>query len=233
MSFTPILSDQDISYAYNHYQYRNSIRETTEGWGIPVYYTPHDRPYGDPYRGFGGPKYLEGFNYYNSTSNIYGNCTWWCCGRLRETLNKNIMEYLGWQAPNGNRWYELFNGTKYTNANNAVAGDIISFAGGSDGHVMFIEKIENGMVYISHSAYSSRSYWQGYACRVNSYPISDIYAGNSINMYKDTGETYMVQVIGIIHTGEDPQPVRPKIPIFTRILNKRRKRGIINVKLLK
>lgn len=223
MAFTPILNDKPISYAYNNFQYRNSIRENL--WGVPVYYTPHDRPYGDAYRGFGGPKYLEGSNYNNSTSNIYGNCTWWCCGRLRETLNKNVMALMGWQAPNGNGWYSAFTGTKYTDGRDAVVGDIICFSGGSDGHVMFIEKIENGIMYISHSAYSNRTYWNGYACRVNTYNVSDIYAGNSIDMYKGTGNPYMVQVIGIIHTGDDgPTPTNPLLKILPYLIRGNKKR---------
>lgn len=215
MAFTPILSDKALSYATNNTYYRNTNREAL--WGEPVYFIPYNRAVG--LNGFGGPHYEEGYNYNNSPETALGNCTWWCGGRLQETENKNIVSLLGGASPNANEWWNNFTGTRYTNANNAVAGDIICFSGGTDGHVMFIEKIENGIVYISHSAWSYKSYWSGYACRVNTYNVSDIYANNQIDMYKGyDGNTFYVTVQGIIHTGSgspgpQPEPVTPSISI--------------------
>lgn len=236
MAFNPILSDQGISYAYNIPFYRNSFRESA--WGIPVYFNPYNLSIND--YGFGGPHYESphdgvGYNYYNSPNqSTHGNCTWWCCGRLQDALGKNVYTLIGSVAWNANEWYNHFTGTKYTSGSNAVPGDIIVMTDNAEGHVMFIEKIENGVMYISHSAWSTRSYWTGYACRVAQYNVSDIYAGASINIYKDASgySPYYCTVAGIIHTGEDePEPPAP----ITRILKilplwlRRRKRVYVKI----
>lgn len=200
MAFTPILSDRRLSYAYNSGYYRNANRENL--WGSPVYFCPHDANLST--NGFGGPHYRYNYNYNNSPETARGNCTWWCAGRLRETEGKNILSLIN-GSWNANLWYEKFTGTRYITATNAVAGDIIVFKGG-DGHVMFIEKVENGTIYISHSAWSTLGYWDGYACRVNSYSVSEIYAGNSINIYKGSSYTNYMEIVGIIHTGSGGSP---------------------------
>lgn len=222
MAFTPITSDRYLAYAYNNPVFRNANRENL--WGTPVYFTPYNRSIND--YGFGGPHYRSGYNYTNSPETVKGNCTWWCCGRLQDALNKNVVSLMNNQTPSANGWYSAFTGTKYLTGNNAVAGDIIVFSGGEDGHVMFIEKIENGVMYISHSAWSYNTYWDNYACRVNEYNVSDIYAGNSVDMYKGySGNTYYVQVIGIIHTGDDaPTPSNPILKIIPYLKKGNKKR---------
>lgn len=217
MAFIALTSDQYLNYVRNNTYFRNPARE--DEWGEPVYFVPHDR--GFDLNGFGGPHYEYGYNYTNSPETVYGNCTWWVCGRLREAMGKNIMAYMNWRSPSADDWYDAYTGTKHTSASSAHAGDIICFSGGTDGHVMFIEKIENGTVYISHSAWSYRTYWSGYACRVNTYPVSSIYAGASIDMYKGTGNPYYVTVQGILHTGTDsptpPDPgytIEPEITVY-------------------
>ena len=216
MAFTPILSDKTLDYIRYNSNYRNSERENA--WGEPVYFVPYNRQLG--LNGFGGPHYKEGYNFGNSPETVNGNCTWWCCGRLQEAENKNLMSLMGWQSPSADGWFNAFQGTTYSSASQAVAGDIICFSGGEDGHVMFIEKIENGIVYISHSAWSYRSYWNGMACRVNSYAVSEIYEGATIDMYKGGDSPYYVTVQGIIHTGSgspgpgpEPEPEEPTIYI--------------------
>lgn len=213
MAFTPILTDKALSYAENNRYYKNANRENA--WGSPVYFVPYNRDIDGQYNnGFGGPHYKQYYNYNNSPETAKGNCTWWCCGRLQETLGKNIVNLMNQASPNGAGWYNAFTGTKYLTANNAVPGDIICFSGGTDGHVMFIEQIQNGIIYISQSAWSTRSYWDDYACRVNTYNVSDIYVNNSIDMYKGTGNPYYVTVMGVIHTGdESPSTETPTITI--------------------
>ena len=219
MTFTPILSDQSLSYAYNRSYYRNANREAQ--WGHPVYFTPHDRALG--VNGFGGPHYREGYNYNNSPETAKGNCTWWCCGRLREAEGKNIISYMGGQSPDAKNWYDAYTGSKDRNANNIVAGDIIVFTDSDAGHVMFVERVQNGVIYISHSAWSYRSYWDDYACRVNQYNVSEIYQGNSIDMYRGTGSPHYETVVGVIHTGSGsgptPEPEEPEITILPASYN--------------
>ena len=238
MAFTPILSDLSIDNIRNNTHYRNANREVYAG--DPVFYTPSNRALGA--NGFGGPKYVEirpgyppYYNYDNSPSAWLGNCTWWCAGRLEDALGKRIFDYFNsTEDIDANKWYDIFTGTKYTNANNAVAGDIVVMSDSGPGHVFFIEKIEAGVMYISQSAYSQRIVYTDKACITTSFNISDIYAGNQINIYQGTGSSaYYETIIGVIHTGDDPAPSTPKIPIFTRLLNLRRKRGTINVKLFK
>lgn len=208
MAFTPILNDKYLAYAYNGTHYRNYNRENA--WGEPVYFTPYNATLQDS--GFGGPHYRKYYNYTNSPETAKGNCTWWCAGRLRETEGKQIINLIG-GSWNAKYWYDKFTGTKYLTANNAVAGDIIVFKGG-DGHVMFIEKVENGILYISHSAWSTLGYWDNMACRVNNYPVSDVYAGNSINIYKGSSYTNYMEIVGIIHTGSgSPQPTPTDLTI--------------------
>ena len=227
MAFSPILTSQPISYVrYNGY-FRNAARETLAN-GEPVYFTPHDLPATGNNYGFGGPRYASpqyyggSWHYYyydNSPSpdNSYnGNCTWWCCGRLRETTGRNIQDYIGGTgvAPRASNWYGNYSGSKDTNANNINPGDIICMTDGGDGHVMFVEDVVGSTIYISQSAYSQRSIWNGMACLVTSFDKSEIYAGASIDMYKGLGSAYYETVQGVIHTGDAPAPqITPSISI--------------------
>lgn len=209
MAFTPILSNQSISYASSRSEYRNSARETLAG-GTPVFFSPSYATLND--YGYGGPRYRYGYTYYNSGSNIYGNCTWWCWSRLYETMGTGLPNY-----GDGKYWYDSYNGAKDRNANNIQPGDIIVFTDNDAGHVMFVEKVDSdGTIHISQSAYSSRSVWSGMSCLVNTYNKSEIYQGNSINIYKNIDSAYYQTVIGVIHTGESgptPTPDTPEITI--------------------
>ena len=119
MAFTPILSNQSISYASSRSEYRNSARETLAG-GTPVFFSPSYATLND--YGYGGPKYRYGYTYYNSGVNIYGNCTWWCWSRLYETMGTGLPNY-----GDGKYWYDSYSGAKDRNADNIRAGDIIVF----------------------------------------------------------------------------------------------------------
>lgn len=226
MAWSPIRTDQSISYVRNNSNFRNANRESR--WGSPVFYTPSNWAF-DLVGGYGGPKYSYGYNYDNSSSTIYGNCTWWCEGRVYETQGTHLGG-LG----NAIYWYDNYSGSKDRNANNIQAGDVIVYSDSSAGHVMFVEEVSGNTIYISHSAYSSRSVWNGYACRVGNYQKSDIVYGNSINMYKDIGgSAYNVTVVGVIHTGGTP-PTPPTTDdnievLIDCILNKKKRKMRITI----
>lgn len=217
MAFIPILEDKLINYARLRSAYRNSARE--DAWGSPVFFTPSNWPEGTG-GGYGGPRYGDygGYNYDDSPYvTDVGNCTWWCEGRVYETQGTHH----GGMG-NGADWYDNYSGTKSRNANNVSAGDVIVFSDDGYGHVMFVEQVDtDGTIHISQSAASSRiSAWDGYACRVGTYAKSDIYQGNTIDMYKDiSGQSaYNLTVVGVIHTGggspgPTPEPVEPEISI--------------------
>lgn len=233
MSFTPLLTDQPISYAFNRPAcFRNSLREEEvyggSVVGSPVYFNPSDLALG--LTGYPGPRYQQHKNYNTSTSNINGNCTWWCWGRLKDAIGTNLRHY--GHAVDWYQEYQNDGGSVSPNAYNAQPGDIICFSSSEpEGHVMFIEKIENNTIYISQSAYSPRALWNGYACRVTSYNVADIFAGHSINMYKDISSSpFSVTTIGVLHTGEAGGNLDPlTISIVADIIIK--KGGNFNVKL--
>ena len=212
MSFSPLTSSQPLSFANNSY-YRNAARESY--WGTPVYYAPGDWPYNTG-GGYGGPRYAQGYNYSNSTDPSHnGNCTWWCCGRLRQTIGTSIPG-LG----DGANWasnYAAGGGTVASDATNINPGDIICLTDGGYGHVMFVETIDGNNITISQSAYSTRSIWNGMACLVTTYTKSEIYAGASLNIYKGLDSAAYQTVVGILKTGA-PGPTPPTPPTPTENL---------------
>lgn len=221
MAFTPITTNQSISYAENRTQYRNSARESLAG-GTPVFFTPSTATLND--YGYGGPKYKYGYTYYNSPApeNTYnGNCTWWCWGRLYQTMGTSLPNY-----GNAVNWYSSYTGSKDTNASNIQPGDIIVFSDSGAGHVMFVEDVSGNTITISQSAYSTRSIWQGKSCLVTQYTKGEIYAGNQIDMYRNLDSSYNVTVVGVIHTGVTPTPPTPTDDdltyIYTWITNLRK-----------
>lgn len=196
MAFTPILSDQPISYAASRSNYRNAARETLAG-GTPVFFVPSGSGLSD--YGYGGPRYKYGYTYNNCPTpeyNFNGNCTWWCWARLNETMGTYLPNY-----GDANNWYDRYTGSKERDASNIQPGDIIVLTDSSAGHVMFVEQVTGSTVYISQSAYSSRSVWIGKACLTTSYSKSDIFQGNSLNIYKDIDSAYYCTVEGVLHTG--------------------------------
>lgn len=212
MAWTSLTESQALSYA-NNSTYRNKNRE--DEWGVPVYYTPGNWAYNTG-GGYGGPRYEPDYNY-NDTDNpskaYNGNCTWWCCGRLIETIGTSL-PYLGNGANWASNYADIYNGTVDSNADNIQPGDIICLTDGGLGHVMFVEKVDGDTITISQSAWSTRSVWDGMACLVTTFDRSDLYAGNSINMYKGLDQTAAwEEVVGILRTGEEgPEPPEPPTP---------------------
>lgn len=203
MSFTPILSDQQISYVADRQQYYTNVSRQAQ-WGSaqnPVYYVPVNHPYGQ-YGGYGGPRYQEGYNYNNSpNTSINGNCTWWCWGRLYETTGTYLVT-----MGDAKYWYDRYSGNKDTDATNINPGDIIVLTNSDAGHVMFVESVAGNTIYISQSAYSTRSVWNGMSCLTASYQKSEITQGSLVDMYRGHGAAYYEEVVGVIHTGPTPGP---------------------------
>ena len=75
-----------------------------------------------------------------------GNCTWYAFGRLQEVSGYRVP--LEQRRGNAKDWIV----DTYT----AVEGSIVVFVDGGYGHVAFVEKIANGHIYVSESAYSER-----------------------------------------------------------------------------
>lgn len=218
MAFSPYTSSMPISTIVNNTNYRNANRESYAG--SPVFYSPSSHPAGIG-GGYGGSRYMDitpgqppYYNYYTSPSTYNGNCTWWCWGRAKDALGVSLPSGLG----NGNEWYDNYRGDKSTSISNLKNGDIICFTGGEYGHVMFVEKIENGIVTISQSAYSQRSVWNNMACLVTTYTLSSLSVGSSVDMYKDLGSPYYYTVEGYIHIGNDDPPIPPEPPSIIHLI---------------
>lgn len=227
MAFTPLTASQPISYASARPNaYRNAARERLAR-GEPVFYNPSyvDENFSS---GYNGPKYKYGYTYYNSPApeNTYlGNCTWWCWGRLYETMGISLISY-----GHAENWYARYRdsgGSVSEDAENIRAGDIICFTDSNYGHVMFVERVVGDNITISQSAYSQRSVWQGMACLVTTYSKSEIFHGNLVNMYKNLDSSANWQeVVGVLHTGGDsptpPEPgeVTPKVTVYPSAYNR-------------
>jgi surface antigen len=203
MAFTPILTDQTISYVADRQQYYTNVSRQAQ-WGSaqnPVYYVPVNHPYGQ-YGGYGGPRYQEGYNYNNSpNTSINGNCTWWCWGRLYETTGTYLVT-----MGDAKFWYDRYTGNKDPDATNINPGDVIVLTDSDAGHVMFVESVAGNTIYISQSAYSTRSVWNGMSCLTASYQKSEITRGSLVDMYRGHGAAYYEEVVGVIHTGPTPGP---------------------------
>lgn len=207
MSFSPILSNQPLSYAENRYQYRNAPRENA--WGSPVFACGPNTPTSD-YISYPGPKYQYGYNYYNSPATNKGNCTWWCWCRCLEANGTSLSLHLG----DAKNWYDNYSGSKERNADNIQPGDIIVFTDSNAGHVQFVEQVSGNTVYISQSAYSTRAVWNDKSCLVTSYSKSEIYQGSTLDMYRNLDTPAYETVVGVLHTGgvgPGPEPPEPTV----------------------
>ena len=93
---------------------------------------------------------------YNS-ANIYKNppqCTWYCWGRAYEKLGISLP---GWG--NAISWDDNADANpNYTVGTEARANSIMVENSASPGHVMFVEKVENGYAYITEGNYSGSNY---------------------------------------------------------------------------
>lgn len=79
-----------------------------------------------------------------------GNCTWYAFGRYQEV--HGVRPEYPMMRGNAGTW-----GTKGEKTTSGPeVGGIVVFGDGGYGHVAFIEKIENGVAYLSESSYSTR-----------------------------------------------------------------------------
>jgi hypothetical protein len=78
--------------------------------------------------------------------NAKGNCTWYAFGRQQEATGYRIP--LDRRRGNAKDWL--------VDSSTPKVGSVVVFVDNGFGHVAFVEKIENGKVYVSESAYSER-----------------------------------------------------------------------------
>ena len=86
-------------------------------------------------------------------ANCDGQCTWFAWGRVYEKLGKSILFRQNY-GRNATRWPDLV--TNCTQSSKPVTHSIIVWKGTDEGaytsgHVAFIEKIENGLIYFSEA----------------------------------------------------------------------------------
>ncbi len=86
-------------------------------------------------------------------ANCDGQCTWFAWGRVYEKLGKSILFRQNY-GRNATRWPDLV--TNCTQSSKPVTHSIIVWKGTdggayTSGHVAFIEKIENGLIYFSEA----------------------------------------------------------------------------------
>lgn len=79
-----------------------------------------------------------------------GNCTWYASGRYSEVFGE--MPKRPFMRPNAYLWGT--NGEKLSDK--AEEGGVVVFGDDGYGHVAFIEKVENGVAYLSESSYSTK-----------------------------------------------------------------------------
>ncbi|QIK70831.1 CHAP domain-containing protein [Erysipelothrix sp. HDW6C] len=92
------------------------------------------------------PKSCGGTMSAMTNKNAAGNCTWYGVGRQQEATGYRVP--LERRRGNAKDWS--------VDTNTPTVGALVVFVDAGYGHVAFVEKIENGEVYVSESAYSER-----------------------------------------------------------------------------
>lgn len=87
-------------------------------------------------------------------------CTWFVWGRVYEKLGISMSWGNGVQMGNARDWPSL---TDYPTGYEARTNSIMVEIYGTTGHVMFVEKVENGKAYVTHSNCGDASVNHGYA----------------------------------------------------------------------
>lgn len=201
--FEPILQDQPIDFAYKHSEYfRNTARE--QAFGVPVYFYPPN--YNLNQYGTGGYYYTYGYNY-NAHKGMKGNCVYWCGCRYAMLTNIFLKEVIGRAVDTWDKYSGRKSGGNFNNefiGNKIQAGDMIVFADNlqksGDGHIIFVEKVEGQTIYVSESAYSTKSIYEGKACITYTLNTNDMVCGRKITLRPKM--PYQEIVYGVIHTGD-------------------------------
>lgn len=161
-----------------------------------------------------------------------GNCTWYAMGRSAEIAGKNLYpEFAGsYEAEN---WATIWigNPAQVSGPIDWMPGDILIW----DGHVEIVEKVENGRLTISYSAYSSYSPQSDYGTFFDvryrdapdyGDPASDPNDPDS-RFTRNNGNKYYLNeaFIGVIHNPYAGQPTDvTRLTIYAAAA--RRKRGL-------
>lgn len=92
-------------------------------------------------------------SFYSTTNKLYpgyvGECTWYCLGRAHEVTGITNLP-----TSNAKTWYDKAKAMGYsvtTSTQNPVAKSIAVWTKGDYGHVAFVERVSNGMVYYSEA----------------------------------------------------------------------------------
>ncbi|WP_164509010.1 SH3 domain-containing protein [Clostridium rectalis] len=85
-----------------------------------------------------------------------GQCTWFTYGRTLEKLNLKLPKNFYGNAVTW--WYQNINNKTYPYGNEAKANSIAVWSGGNlgYGHVAFVEKVENNLIYFNEGNFSVR-----------------------------------------------------------------------------
>lgn len=195
MNFTPILEDKPLQYAYDRALcYRNVARESK--WGTPVYFVPSTNVYDEI--GMGGPYYKYG-KPSKKGQGKNGNCTWWVTGRYHETSGIVLKECIG----NGCDFLKKYKGRKDDEGyigDTIQKGDILVYSDSDVGHVNFVEDVKGNTLYISESAYSSKSIYEDKACITYTLDKTKMIVGNKITLRPKL--PYTEKLLGVMHTGD-------------------------------
>ena len=106
--------------------------------------------------------------WWDSKHNIFSpfQCTWYAYGRANQFLEQNGTKYKKWPGSSGNAktWYRATDGggEKYFQVGQVPRqNSIVVLDGGTWGHVMYVEAVDNvnKRVYFSHAGYGTK--WKG------------------------------------------------------------------------
>lgn len=108
-------------------------------------------------------------NYPKQNKNTNPQCTWYCWGRTYEKLGIRLpaLSTLG----NAKSWYANASALGWKVGKVPVANSIGVFSGGTFGHVIFVENVADGKVYLSESNFVSDINKVRYAYHEGSYDV--------------------------------------------------------------
>jgi surface antigen len=139
---------------------------------------------------------------YQSPPNPYGKpqCTWYCWGRAYEKLGISLP---GWS--HANTWDDSADANpNYSVGTEARANSIMVENSSGVGHVMFVEKVENGYAYITEGNYLDSDYHED---RIN---LS--------TMVRDSWTTHRLSPVRYIYL-DGSEPIEPTVPNINVVIN--------------
>ena len=121
-----------------------------------------------------GSTYTDESNEYKGNAYTKVGCTWFVTARVEELTDKNLGVHSG-----SNWWNTYYKKYGFTRSDTPRENSIICFSG----HVAVLEKIVDGIAYISEGGYSSDDGSHGY-CRIHTCKVTEI-----AEKYKKGGDT--------------------------------------------